>query len=80
MENGDKYEGWFVEGIYNGKGIESLSNGYIYEGSFENGIYHGHGKLKMNNGDFYDGKWKNGKKKRSWKIRGKWRLLSRIVC
>jgi len=42
-ENGDKYEGDFVNGIKNGTGTLRLHTGEIYEGKWKDGKRHGKG-------------------------------------
>jgi len=41
--NGDKYEGQWKNGKYNGFGIMTKNNGFIYEGEFKNNLSHGYG-------------------------------------
>lgn len=48
--NGSKYEGDFLDGLFNGKGVYT-SPWFCYEGEFEDGLFDGHGKI-----DFYDGR------------------------
>ena len=62
-KNGNlKYDGEFLNGEYNGKGILFYENGEKkYDGEFLNGEYNGIGSL-YENGDVYIGEFKNGKK------------------
>ena len=43
MKNGTYYEGNFLNGVPEGKGIEHLSNGEEYYGDFLKGRRHGEG-------------------------------------
>ena len=43
--NGYYYEGDFLEGKYNGKGILRFPDGGYYDGDFVDDKYHGRGKL-----------------------------------
>jgi serine/threonine protein kinase len=58
--NGSRYEGNFLNGKYDGKGVLS-SNGDVYTGDFQNGTYHGFGSYRFSNGDSYVGDWRFGK-------------------
>jgi len=55
-EDGDYYEGDFVEGHQTGKGIMvKTSIKCIYKGDFVNGLLNGNGIKKYDNGDIYEG-------------------------
>jgi len=53
------YEGEFVNGLKEGKGIIKYIDGTIYEGDFINDKYEGYGKLTFKNGCIYEGEFKN---------------------
>ena len=62
--NGDKYEGEFENGTYNGKGVLDYTHSYNcrarYEGEFKDGKYNGKGVWTYN-GFRYEGEFKDGK-------------------
>ena len=60
--NGDKYEGEFVDDIMEGKGTLQYKNGTRYIGEFLHGVKHGIGKEIYFEGGYFDGKFKEGKK------------------
>lgn len=55
------YEGSFINGIWNGKGVLKTNEGDIYEGDFVNGKLQGKGMFKYSNGDVYVGEFLNGR-------------------
>jgi len=69
--NGNKYEGWFVEGLPHGRGtlyflgdIEHINDKYV--GEFKKGLQHGQGAYyyltrPQSKGDVYVGEWKDDK-------------------
>ena len=58
-KTGDLYQGYFIDGLPNGKGKEeTILN--IYEGDFKDGKYHGIGNLIFKNELEYKGEFKNG--------------------
>eukprot|EP00092_Neocalanus_flemingeri_P012921 GFUD01013920.1.p2 GENE.GFUD01013920.1~~GFUD01013920.1.p2 ORF type:complete len:203 (+),score=71.69 GFUD01013920.1:103-711(+) len=60
-QNGDRYEGDWVEGLRQGKGkYISKSTGGKYEGEYTSDLKQGKGKYTFSNGDWYDGQWKEG--------------------
>ena len=65
--SGDMYDGEFVNGLKEGKGIYNYSNGDLYIGLFSKGEKEGFGVYYYNNGDTYEGIFshneKNGKGK-----------------
>lgn len=54
-ENGDKYVGGFIKGMFNGKGIYVYANGNKYEGEFVNGKFTDEGTFTCSNGEKYKG-------------------------
>ena len=42
---GDRYEGFFTFGKFNGQGSLFYHNGDVYEGNYDNGIPSGNGKM-----------------------------------
>lgn len=71
FENGDLYDGEFVNTRFQGKldfrlcllidirGKLTLANGDVYEGEFKDDVYHGQGTFfDKDSGDQYIGKWK----------------------
>ena len=57
-KNGDTYEGPFVNGKREGKGVYIYQNGDKYEGEFKRGKKDGEGKYTYRNGNVYEGTWK----------------------
>lgn len=53
------YEGFFVDGLFEGMGKQYFTNGDYYVGEFKNGMRYGKGVFKFVNGDEYDGEWVN---------------------
>ena len=62
INNGEKYIGYFKNGVRNGKGILSKREGDIFEGEFLNGEFI-KGKIIYKNEDEYNGSIADGKKK-----------------
>ena len=60
-QNGEYYEGNWLNGNKNGNGIIFYSNNEIkYFGNFVNGKYEGNGKYKWKDGEYYIGNFVNG--------------------
>ena len=59
-DNGDIYEGDFIDGQMTGKGKLTWSNGDIYEGDFIDGQMTGKGKFTWSNGDICEGDFIDG--------------------
>ena len=59
--NGDIYEGEFVNDIIEGKGVYQYNYGTKYIGDFLHGVRHGKGKEKID-GSYFEGEFKEGKK------------------
>ena len=55
-----KYEGEYLNGKREGKGIYKYNNGDKYEGEYKNDLKDGNGKYIYKNGDIYTGEYKNG--------------------
>ena len=55
-----KYEGDYLNGKREGKGIYIYNSGDIYEGEYKNDLKDGYGIYKYNNGDVYEGNYKEG--------------------
>jgi|GEM_PF-1538908 len=62
LPNGDRYEGQFKEGLFNGWGVYYYHNGDKYEGEFKDDMKHGRGTLIYRNGDRYVGEFANDMK------------------
>ena len=60
--NGDRYEGEFSDGLFNGWGVYYYHNGDRYEGGFRNDMKDGRGTYTSYNGDKYIGEFKHGMK------------------
>jgi len=58
-ENGDKYEGEFVNGKIHGKGTYTYANGDKYEGEFVDGKFTGRGTFTCSNGKQFTGNLEN---------------------
>jgi hypothetical protein len=59
-ENGDNYEGNFVNGRPDGRGIYVYAKGDRYEGQFRNGVPNGQGVFLFANDDRMVGEFRNG--------------------
>ena len=55
------YEGDFLLGEMDGKGIIKYMDGTSYEGDFKNGFKHGYGKIIYNENKYFEGYWINNK-------------------
>ncbi|TKY74293.1 Phosphatidylinositol 4-phosphate 5-kinase 2 [Spatholobus suberectus] len=55
-----RYEGDWVDGRYDGHGIESWARGSRYRGQYRQGLRHGFGVYRFYTGDSYSGEWSNG--------------------
>jgi len=60
IQNGDEYEGDFLNDKITGTGRYIWNNKCVYEGGFLNGEMHGKGKFKWNDGSEYEGEYVNG--------------------
>jgi hypothetical protein len=61
FDNGDVYDGSWVEDKIEGQGIYKWPNGTKYEGYFSAGLMNGQGKFSWPDGRKYEGLFKNGK-------------------
>ena len=81
FKNKDKYEGYFENDLFHGRGIYEWSNKKKYEGEWREGKMNGKGKLIYANGSYYEGDFvnglKEGKGKYFWKhdnyYNGEWK-------
>ena len=55
-----RYEGDWIDGKYDGYGIESWARGSRYKGQYRQGSRHGYGVYRFYTGDSYAGMWFNG--------------------
>lgn len=55
-----RYEGEWIDGKYDGYGIESWARGSRYKGQYRQGLRHGYGVYRFYTGDSYAGQWCNG--------------------
>ncbi|EPS66026.1 hypothetical protein M569_08751, partial [Genlisea aurea] len=55
-----RYEGDWIDGKYDGYGVESWSKGSGYRGQYRQGLRHGYGVYKFYTGDSFSGEWCNG--------------------
>lgn len=55
-----RYEGDWIDGKYDGYGIESWARGSRYKGQYKHGLRHGYGVYMFYTGDSYAGVWFNG--------------------
>jgi hypothetical protein len=54
-DNGDTYEGDFVDGRRVGQGTYTFKNGQVYVGQFTDGLRNGKGKFTFSDGSTYEG-------------------------
>ncbi|XP_059633809.1 uncharacterized protein LOC132276412 isoform X2 [Cornus florida] len=55
-----RYEGDWVDGKYDGYGVETWARGSRYRGQYRLGLRHGFGVYRFYTGDVYAGEWSNG--------------------
>ncbi|KAK3006439.1 hypothetical protein RJ639_017434 [Escallonia herrerae] len=55
-----RYEGDWVDGKYDGYGVETWARGSRYRGQYRQGLRHGFGVYRFYTGDVYAGEWLNG--------------------
>lgn len=62
LPSGDRYEGEFRNGLFNGWGVYTYQNGDRYEGEFADDQKHGRGTFTSANGDKYVGEFSKDRK------------------
>ena len=63
IDNGQRYEGSFVDFKREGEGVLYTENGdKIYDGEWKNNKYHGYGQYFLRGQCRYEGNWENGKR------------------
>lgn len=63
INNGQRYEGAFVDFKREGEGVLFTENGdKIYDGEWKNNKYHGYGQYFLRGQCRYEGNWENGKR------------------
>ncbi|XVF51882.1 hypothetical protein PTKIN_Ptkin04bG0219900 [Pterospermum kingtungense] len=55
-----RYEGDWIDGKYDGFGVETWAKGSRYRGQYRQGLRHGIGVYRFYTGDGYAGEWSNG--------------------
>ncbi|GAB4844262.1 hypothetical protein Ancab_037626 [Ancistrocladus abbreviatus] len=55
-----RYEGDWVDGKYDGYGVETWARGSRYRGQYRQGLRHGYGVYRFYTGDVYAGEWSSG--------------------
>ncbi|XP_059651669.1 uncharacterized protein LOC132299198 [Cornus florida] len=55
-----RYEGDWIDGKYDGYGVETWARGSRYRGQYKQGLRHGFGVYRFYTGDVYGGEWSNG--------------------
>ncbi|GMI96184.1 hypothetical protein like AT4G17080 [Hibiscus trionum] len=55
-----RYEGDWIDGKYDGYGVETWAKGSRYRGQYRQGLKHGTGVYRFFTGDVYAGEWSNG--------------------
>ncbi|XP_052210998.1 uncharacterized protein LOC127813909 [Diospyros lotus] len=55
-----RYEGDWIDGKYDGHGVETWARGSRYRGQYRQGLRHGFGVYRFYTGDVYAGEWSNG--------------------
>lgn len=58
-KNGDRYDGYWVNGLPQGEGRMIYANENIYEGQWHEGKRNGYGVLTKRDGDHFEGHWVN---------------------
>ncbi|KAL6067459.1 Phosphatidylinositol 4-phosphate 5-kinase [Balamuthia mandrillaris] len=61
-ENGDKYEGEWLNNVFHGTGTFTFASGNVYKGQYANGKREGKGCYLYKNGDKYEGEYHADKK------------------
>ena len=60
--NGELYDGYFLDGIREGRGKYNYTNGDKYDGEWKQNMKHGIGKMVYNKKGEYHGYWENGRR------------------
>ena len=61
--NGDIYEGYYIDGIREGRGIyRYAASGEKYDGEWIQNYKHGIGRMNYQDGGEYNGFWENGRR------------------
>ncbi|KAL6964929.1 hypothetical protein U1Q18_035984 [Sarracenia purpurea var. burkii] len=55
-----RFEGDWIDGKYDGYGVETWARGSRYRGQYRQGLRHGFGVYRFYTGDVYAGEWLNG--------------------
>jgi hypothetical protein len=55
-----RFEGDWIDGKYDGYGVETWARGSRYRGMYRKGLRHGIGIYRFFGGDVYNGEWCNG--------------------
>lgn len=55
-----RFEGDWIDGKYDGYGVETWARGSRYRGQYRQGLRHGFGVYRFYTGDVYAGEWSNG--------------------
>ncbi|KAL8495720.1 hypothetical protein ACS0TY_019732 [Phlomoides rotata] len=55
-----RYEGDWIDGKYDGYGVETWARGSRYRGQYRQGLRHGFGVYRFYTGDVYAGEWSSG--------------------
>ena len=61
-ENGDKFKGWFLDGLKEGPGAYTSSKGFVFKGSYKDNLRHGMSTLTYPDGAYYHGMYFEGKR------------------
>uniref|UniRef100_A0A1J3F5I3 Phosphatidylinositol 4-phosphate 5-kinase 1 n=1 Tax=Noccaea caerulescens TaxID=107243 RepID=A0A1J3F5I3_NOCCA len=55
-----RYEGDWVDGKYDGYGVETWARGSRFRGQYRQGLRHGYGVYRFYTGDMFSGEWSSG--------------------
>lgn len=65
---GDKHDGYWLDGVAEGHGIYTRTNGNVYDGEFKAGKMEGKGVETAPTGDKFVGTWVNGRRTQGYFI------------